>query len=159
MDKTDILDFVPGIVGGEPRGLKVSIPRWYMTDFLQQHIDLLDRPVGSRHLSIVEKDLPHLRFSILEDDEWEQEKAKFLSIGLCPVDVVKFSGGSTPRFIIEHQGKRKEFEVSYTVFHERPTGTNRMYLGSALMSQLLTDTYVSPGVFTYAHVKLAKGAA
>ena len=156
MNKTEVLKIVHGV---ESEPCEVSVPRWIMTEFLQQHIDILDRPAVTHHLGIVENALPHVRFCILEDDEWEQQKAKFLSGGLIPVDVVNYSGGSTPHFVIEHDGERKRFEVAYTVFHETPTGTDGTFVGSAMMSLLLTGTYVTPGVLTYAHIKLAKGDA
>ena len=87
---------------------------------------------------------------MLEDDEWEAQKAAHVSGGLVAVDV---QTGNPSRFVIEDGGKQKYFDVTYTVFHETGHGTNHPGVGSMVLSLLLTNTYHQAGLFTYAHIR------
>ena len=126
-----------------------QLDRAWMTAFLKRHIDILERP-GTRHITIMERELPHLVFGMLEDDEWEEDKAKFASTALTPIEITTSDAAS---FVVEDAGRLKEFTVTYTVVHETPEGTEHASFGSYCLSLLLTNTYVTPGVFTYAHVQ------
>jgi len=130
----------------------VGIERFHMTKFLKAHIDLLH----GCHLTIIERLLPVVRFGILMEDEWQEHKDRFSQHGYHPVEV-QFPTGA-PRFAIVDNGVREEFEVAYTVFHESSEGTEAPCVGSVFLSMLLTDSLVlSPGVYTYAHIKRTAG--
>ena len=58
-----------------------------MTTFLKKHLDILERP-GVYHITILEHELPRLRFGFLEDDEWEAQRATFVNdVGYRAVDI------------------------------------------------------------------------
>ena len=142
-----------------------GVDRVHMTKFLKLHLDILQRP-GVYHITILEHKLPRLNFGLLEDDEWEAQKATFVDHhGLMPVDITD----GPRRFEIEDAGVLKTFEVNYTVFHATPpepmctyaydASASTLYvqdmpglLGSTLLPFLLTNTYLSAGMYTYAHV-------
>ena len=130
-------------------GETIGIERSAMTNFLTTHIDLLERPGKVHHTSMVEGALPRVRFSLLEDDEWIEEQAK-----LCDFFAVNITPESS--FVVDHEGSRKKFTASYTVFHETAAGSRDPGIGSTCLPLLLTNTYVQPGLFTYAHIKLAE---
>ena len=123
-----------------------------MTKFLKKHLDILERP-GVYHITILEHELPRLRFGFLEDDEWEAQKATFVNdVGYRAVDITD----GPRRFAIKDKGVVKTFEVHYTVFHRDLPGGMPGLIGSNLLPLLLTNTYLSAGVFTYAHVTALK---
>ena len=124
-----------------------QVDRAVMTAFLKQHIDILERP-GIRHVTILESELPRLMFGMLEEDEWEDQKAEF-----APLTPIEITTAAATHFVVEDAGVLKEFAVTYTVFHETPEGTERASFGSSCLSLLMSDTIVEPGVFTYAHVE------
>ena len=144
-DKTELLHVVT--VPGDT----VVVERYRMTRFLKQHIDILEAPTASHHVSMIENALPCLEFSLLEDDEWEAEKAAHVSGGSVAVDIQ--TGKPSSRFVIEDGGMQKYFDVTYTVFHETEHGTNNPGVGSMVLSLLLTNTYHQAGRFTYAHIR------
>lgn len=123
--------------------MTVAFERVGMTNFIKAHLDLLEPYEASFHISICERSMPTVSFIILYDDEWEKQKAKFISIGYVPEDVK----GGPHKFTIEG----RHFDVNYNVVRGSVEGTTS--LGSHALPLLLTNTYVSPGVYTYAHVK------
>ena len=133
-------------------GVWFGADRTDMTKFLRGHLDILERP-GVYHVTILEHELPRLRFGFLEDDEWEAQRATFVNDhGYRAVDITD----GPRRLAIEDEGVVKTFEVHYTVFHGDLPGGMPGLIGSNLLPLLLTNTYLSAGLFTYAHVTALK---
>ena len=135
-----------------------------MTRFLKESLDVLQRPNVCHHIFALEHAMPRLQFGMrgvkweqpnalnflgIGDDEWENKKTFLLSIGLHMVDVVT---NEPSLFMIEDGGSIKKFEVRYTVFHRDPQGDMNPTVGSMILPLLLTNTSLSPGVLTFAHV-------